>query len=93
MFSPKTLRTKEDIVYNYGWDRRNQEARAAISVSRKSKLISDCPKEDEMYDIDAIVCGECGGEVEEFMFEAYEMSIAQENELDDYLCNSCFNNE
>ena len=80
----------DDIVYNYGWDRRNQEARAAISVSRKSKLISDPTKEEEMYDTNAIVCGECGGEVEEFMFEAYEMSVGQEDELDDYLCNSCF---
>ena len=53
MFSPKTLRTKGD----------------------------------EMYE--NISCGECGGEVEDFMLEAYEMFVDQEEELEDHLCSSC----
>ena len=53
MFSPKTLRTKGD----------------------------------EMYE--NISCGECGGEVEEFMLETYEMFIEHAEDLEEYLCSSC----
>ena len=53
MFSPKTLRTKGD----------------------------------EMYE--NLTCGECGGEVEDFMHEAYEMFVDLEEELEDHLCSSC----
>ena len=53
MFSPKTLRTKGD----------------------------------EMYE--NLSCGECGGEVEDFMLEAYEMFVDPEEGIEDYLCSSC----
>jgi hypothetical protein len=42
-----------------------------------------------MYDTNAIACGECGGEVEEFMMETYGMFTDPEDDLDDYLCSSC----
>ena len=53
MFSPKTLRTKGDEMY-----------------------------ED-------ISCGECGGEVAQFMLETYEMFVDHEEDIDEYLCSSC----
>ena len=34
-------------------------------------------------------CGECGGEVEQFMLEAYEMFVDQEDGIEGYLCSSC----
>ena len=36
-----------------------------------------------------LTCGECGGEVEDFMLEAYEMFVDLEEELEDHLCSSC----
>jgi|7_EtaG_2_1085326.scaffolds.fasta_scaffold02121_8 hypothetical protein len=44
---------------------------------------------DEMYDTNITACGECGGEVEDFMLETYGMFSDQEDEIEDYLCNSC----
>jgi len=41
-----------------------------------------------MYD-ENISCGECGGEVEEFMLETYEMFVDHAEELEEYLCSSC----
>ena len=43
-----------------------------------------------MYDTNVTACGECGGEVEEFMLETYVMFADQEEgEVDDYICSSC----
>ena len=42
-----------------------------------------------MYDTNVTTCGECGGEVEEFMLNTYEMFADQEDDLDGYLCSSC----
>jgi len=44
-----------------------------------------------MYDTDtnAIACGECGDEVEEFMMETYDKVTDQADDLDNYLCSSC----
>lgn len=42
-----------------------------------------------MYDTNITACGECGGEVEDFMLETYGMFSDQEDEIEDYLCNSC----
>ena len=46
-------------------------------------------KGDEMYDTNVTACGECGGEVEDFMLETYEMFIDHEEDLEEYLCSSC----
>ena len=32
---------KDTKMINYGWDRRNQEARAGIQTSRKGKMMAD----------------------------------------------------
>ena len=42
-----------------------------------------------MYDTNVTICGECGGEVEEFMLETYDVVVNQESEHEDYLCSSC----
>jgi len=44
-------------------------------------------KGDEMYE--EVSCGECGGEVEEFMIETYEMFYTEEDGVEEYLCSSC----
>ena len=36
-----------------------------------------------------LTCGECGGEVEDFMHEAYEMFIDPEEGVEEFLCGSC----
>ena len=36
-----------------------------------------------------ISCGECGGEVAQFMLETYEMFVDHEEDIDEYLCSSC----
>ena len=46
-------------------------------------------KGDKMYDTNVTICGECGGEVEEFMLETYDLVVNQESEHEDYLCSSC----
>ena len=46
-------------------------------------------KGDKMYDTNVTACGECGGEVEEFMMETYNRFTDKEDDLDDYLCSSC----
>ena len=44
------------MMINYGWDRRNQEARAGIQSSRKGKMMSN----------DATMkCGKCGHQTDD----------------------------
>ena len=42
-----------------------------------------------MYDTNFTACGECGGEVEEFMLETYEMFVDHGEDLEEYICSSC----
>ena len=42
-----------------------------------------------MFAFEDIVCGECGGEVELFMLETYEMFHTEEDGVEEYLCSSC----
>ena len=36
-----------------------------------------------------VSCGECGGEIEDFMRETYDMFVDHDDELEEYLCSSC----